>query len=419
MTAAFVKCTELRSGSNSASGSVTATAGNQLIAVAIEFGATSGGFTVSGGGTWTTDKNGTINGTLRCSIASCPSATGGTNTITVTATNGSGTTVFILEYSGLQTSPIFEGAGTSNSGTSATPATSALTNTQADAVKIAVTGVDSFTNTAFSSTGTGWTLPTNGSEPDGGNWLPGACGYKIVSASQSDTETWSRTGSNAWDADIATYLGTSAGGGSTALTGGAAAQAVAAAALALGLSAASAAQAAVAAALKLNLVGSATTQALAAAVLALRLSGAAGAQGTASAGLSLALTGSAAAAGSGASGTLLSNIALSGSATGQATSTTAPAIALSGVASVGGGAVGTLTGGSSALALPNGSMAGQALVEGFLLVAAPLGAGMAVETVPLMTGRARSMDYALQPLVVVSGDPLSLPLPVGHATPVT
>lgn len=54
-------------------------------------------------------------------------------------------------------------------------------------------------------------MPTGGSEPDGA-WCVGASAYKIVSASQSDTESWTRTGSENWAADIATYLAPAGGG---------------------------------------------------------------------------------------------------------------------------------------------------------------------------------------------------------------
>jgi len=116
-------------------------------------------------------------------------------------------TTFILEFSGLQPSPIYEGNGTTNAGTGTTISTGALSNTQADAVKVAGGAIDTGTNNAWSSTGSGWTLPTNGSEPDGTAWLVAACAYKILSVAQSDTETWSRTGSSVgWDAQIGTYL---------------------------------------------------------------------------------------------------------------------------------------------------------------------------------------------------------------------
>jgi hypothetical protein len=210
---AFVQCTKLESGTSSASGSVSATAGNALIAVILEYGpSNTPNYTVSGGGTWTTNLNGTSSNTMGVGFASCVSATGGTNTITVTSTAaGGGTTAFILEFSGMLSSGMYEGPASSTActfGTSTTPTTSALTNTGTNAVKIAGAAFDAGDNIAWSSTGTGWTMPTNGNEANGGSFLIAACAYKIVSASQSDTETWSRGSSNNWVAHISTYLGT-------------------------------------------------------------------------------------------------------------------------------------------------------------------------------------------------------------------
>lgn len=205
MAATFVKCTELRSTSRIASGSVSSTAGNALIAVVCEYAPSTGTLTMSGGGSWTTDYSPSELNTMKVATGSCLSATGGAQTITATFSSGSGTTVFVLEFSGMAASSMFETNGTAASGTSTTPTTNSVTNTQADSVKVAGASVDAGNNAAWSSTGTGWSLPTNGSEPDGLNWLIGACGYKIVSASQSDTESWSRSGSNPWHAGITTY----------------------------------------------------------------------------------------------------------------------------------------------------------------------------------------------------------------------
>lgn len=226
MAAAFVNCTELQSTSQSASGTVTATAGHALIAVILEYGpSNTPNYTVTGGGTWTTDLNGTSSNTMGVGFASCASATGGSATVTVTSTAaGIGTTAYILEFSGMLSSGMYEGpaSGTAcSSGTSTTPTTSALTNTAADAVKIAGAAFDAGDNLAWSSTGTGWTMPpTNGSEPDGSSFLVSACAYKIVSASQSDTEVWSRGSSNPWVAHIATYLATSGGPSPVSGSGG-------------------------------------------------------------------------------------------------------------------------------------------------------------------------------------------------------
>jgi hypothetical protein len=208
----FVQCTKLVSAStNSASGTVSATAGNALIACTNGFGLQLLS-SVSGGGTWTVNLAGVSVNTMCTGFASCLSATGGSATITVAyQAGGAAVTAFILEFSGVATSSAFEAAGTQTSGTGTTKTSPALTNTGANAVKVAVTSVDSPGSAAFSSTGTGWTLPANGEEDSSAN-LVAACAYKIVSASQSDTETWTRTGSDNWVSQIATYLQAAGGG---------------------------------------------------------------------------------------------------------------------------------------------------------------------------------------------------------------
>ena len=222
MAIAFVKVTELRAGSGSASGTVTATAGNALIVCVASFQISgSGVLTVSGGGTWTTNRSGTMTSALQNFFASCPSATGGSATITASVTNSGAVTAFVYEFSGMAPSSMYEGAASSTNGNGATKTTGALTNTQANALKLAITGVDSGATVAFTSTGTGWTMPSGtfpstGSEPDA-TWCVAASAYKIVSASQSDTEAWTRTGADNWVADIATYLAP-AGGGGTSVT---------------------------------------------------------------------------------------------------------------------------------------------------------------------------------------------------------
>jgi hypothetical protein len=207
---AFVKCTELTGGTNSASGTVSATAGNALIVVLLVFAPSTNVFnSATGGGTWTINVNGTASSlATKVGIASCPSATGGSNTMTFNFAGGSGVTAFVAEFSGLKPSGIFEAAGTDATGTSTTPATGALTNTQATAVKVAGAVIDATNNTAWTSTGSGYVLPTNGSEPDGVTFLIAALSYKICSVSASDTETWSRAGSNPWRGNQATYLDT-------------------------------------------------------------------------------------------------------------------------------------------------------------------------------------------------------------------
>lgn len=213
MAIAFVKCTKIIGTGGTAFTTVSATAGNQLIAAVSAFQPV-GTLSVTGGGTWAAPHVvGAVVSQMHTAFVSCLNATGGSATVTVLYSTSIGaTTAFIFEFSGLNTTTIYEGAGTQNSGTSTTKATNALTNTAADAVKVAITSVDSGTTAAWTSTGTGWTLPANGEEDDSAN-MPGACAYKIVSASQSDTESWTRTGSDPFVANLATFLAAAGGGG--------------------------------------------------------------------------------------------------------------------------------------------------------------------------------------------------------------
>lgn len=216
MAAAFVKVTKIENGASaSASGSVSSTAANALFALVNEYNPGAGTLTVSGGGTWTTDGSTAALNLLKAAFASTPSATGGAQTITTTFSAGGGTTSFILEFSGMATSSILDAMmSAGNSGTTATPTSPALTNVQADAVFLAATVTDSGGTLTWSSTGTGWTLPAGGSEPDGTSQLTAAVGYKIVASAASQTETWGIGGTTpGWCAGIASYKVAAAGGG--------------------------------------------------------------------------------------------------------------------------------------------------------------------------------------------------------------
>ncbi len=209
MAITFVACTRLENNSgNSVTGSVSGTGGNAMICQVQDFSPGTATLTTSGGGTWTTDHNGSVLNTQRTSSASCPNITGGA--VSRTASYGAGVScnAYFMEFSGMATSSIFEAAGTTASGTTSPMSTGALSNTQASAVKVAMVAVDTGDNQTLGTSGTGWTIPTNGSEGNGAAQYVGAVAYKIVAASQSDTETftWSGTFASGWTADIRTYL---------------------------------------------------------------------------------------------------------------------------------------------------------------------------------------------------------------------
>jgi hypothetical protein len=212
---AFVQATELRGQSNNpVSGSVSSTAGNALFALIISAVDTNAlqTATVSGGGTWTTDKrleSNTPGYNCQISFASCPSATGGAQTITVSVANTTtgGTTAFILEFSNMAAASmadVFDTALHASGTGTTTITTNALTNTNANDVFLAAFGTASSVTETFGSTGSGWTMPSGGFEGDAA-WITGACGYKLVSATGSQTQTWSNSQSDPYASMIGCY----------------------------------------------------------------------------------------------------------------------------------------------------------------------------------------------------------------------
>jgi hypothetical protein len=207
VTAAFVKVTELRSGaSNAASGSVASTAGNALFvgSVAYYSGALANpSLVVSGGGTWTIDKRddehfSATNDDIIAGWASCPSAPGGTQTITVTWGTGFAVTAFVFEFSGMVTAqPMLDVAGAGNQNTTGSPITApSLTSLNAADVFLSICSIygASSANTP-TSTGTGWTqpagtFPTIGYEQDNTAFVASGTGYKIVSSAGPQQQSW-------------------------------------------------------------------------------------------------------------------------------------------------------------------------------------------------------------------------------------
>ena len=189
--AAFVAVTEIASNSSaSASASVTATASDALIVIAAEYNATSPTMTVSVGGTWTTDQNtATDTGGSRTNytigLASCPSATGGTNTVTVSWSAGSLVTSFLMEFSGMA-NPVLDAVGSTNAAISSSPSTASQTNANANDVMVAGIFDGAASNPSFSAPTNSWTLPTGGQE-DNASIVTGCVVYKIVSASATQS----------------------------------------------------------------------------------------------------------------------------------------------------------------------------------------------------------------------------------------
>jgi hypothetical protein len=213
MAFAFIAVTKVQSSSGaSCSGSVSTTAGNMMVcgAASYENGTGTGPLVASGGGTWTSDVtvHDTSSGVNKFDglLASCPSATGGSQTITVSGGLTNGVTSFIYEFSGNPTSSPLDSsppAAASGSGTTAT--TNSEANAQADALFFAVMcNADGANPATVTGTSSGWTYPAGGKETNGATFQVTGTGYKIVSGIGSETSAWT-IGSVQWDALIACY----------------------------------------------------------------------------------------------------------------------------------------------------------------------------------------------------------------------
>lgn len=220
MAAAFVVCTKLENGSgDSASASVTATASNALIMAAADFNSTtiSPTYTVSGGGTWTTDDTVAWNAASGYVIgyASTPSATGGTNTVTAAFTAGVAITAFCLEFSGMATINILDAAGTTNTGTVSPESSQSQTNSNATDVMLASAFDGLSTGGSYGAASNSWAIPTNGSETNN-NFITGWTAYKIVSVSAGQSTSVAVTGTTLdWYSLIMAYKQASGGAATT------------------------------------------------------------------------------------------------------------------------------------------------------------------------------------------------------------
>jgi hypothetical protein len=222
VAATFVKVTKLHGGANalSASGSVTATASNALlVATDIYYSgsAVTTTLAVTGAGTWTTDGSnnqhfGGTNDNLADGFASNPNTTGGTFTLTVTWGGGMGTantavTVFVYEFSGMPTSSILDSGmtPTGSTGAASPVSTASVTNANAADVMLAIGSTYSAGLETQGSPSNSWTMPANANEPDGTQFVTGMTAYKIVSASASQSTTWTDSPSVAWSSFIIAY----------------------------------------------------------------------------------------------------------------------------------------------------------------------------------------------------------------------
>lgn len=197
----------------SASGSMTTTAGNALVACVHSFN-NSGAITGSGGGTWTSDASGSFNaGIDSLAILSCPNNSGGTLSLTFSATGASGVVAIVYEVSGLPSSSIRDATSPAvKTGTGTAASTNSLSNVTANAIFIGMVGdTDGSASSTVNGTAAGWTYPTGAQEKNGSSFNVTGTGYDIVSSTGSQSSTWTIT-SSTWGALIAVYKGASGGG---------------------------------------------------------------------------------------------------------------------------------------------------------------------------------------------------------------
>ena len=217
---AYVGVTEIKSSTGStASGTVTATAGNALLATvaASNDGTPHGTSTVARtGDTWTTHfyQEYPLNNHDGIYLASAPNCAGGAVTCTFSCTTGAGGMMgWVLEYSGLPTSSIVDTTANGNAASVTTASTPSLTNTQATALFIAgIANYDGGNPATITSTGSGWTVA--GSELNGALYYPNAIAYKEVTSIAAQQETFT-VGSFMW----ATVIGSFKIGGTSGTTG--------------------------------------------------------------------------------------------------------------------------------------------------------------------------------------------------------
>ncbi len=195
-------------GANSCSVSYSATTGNTLLLGVSTAGGTD--TTVSDGvNTWTRDKTQTITGGGRISIYRATNITGGALTITASITSGSmNFALMVVEYSGLDPTPLDGSAAAANNTNSISSGTIATTNAN-DLIFSAAEN-----NTQTITAGSGTTEVTNRGQ--GGLFVDttiGIVGEQIVSATGSYSGDYTIPTSAQWGCIAVAYKGPAGGGG--------------------------------------------------------------------------------------------------------------------------------------------------------------------------------------------------------------
>lgn len=196
----------LASTGSSASGSVSATAGNALI-VGVAMYNTGGIAVTRTGDTYTIDANGDVN-TSGSGIASAPNVAGGAVTMNVSCSGADGISVFVLEVSGLPSSSIRDATSpATGSGNSTSATTGSLTNATADAIYVGIVSSDSTSSSATVSIGGSFVTtinPTSLVQTNTNSGMVGGMAYQIVSSAASRSASWTISSSD-WTTQIGVY----------------------------------------------------------------------------------------------------------------------------------------------------------------------------------------------------------------------
>lgn len=207
--------TKLEGTGVSVSGSVGATAGNALFCGADGYTSNVTGSLNSvtrSTDTFTIDAQGDTSASAvrqRIGIASAPNVAGGAQTATVTFSSQAQQVVaFFVEAANLPASSMLSGTPPAvATGNSASGASNALTNADADAIYVGIVGSEATAAVSTLRHGTGWYDTYGGTwsgEQDGSAWPVCSLEFQVVSSAASRQATWTLTSAN-WGALVAAY----------------------------------------------------------------------------------------------------------------------------------------------------------------------------------------------------------------------
>lgn len=190
----------------------TSTSGNLLVACCQWSGAAT--FTSIGdskSNTWTQVGTEGSNG-VKCRMYYAKNITGGaSHTVNFVQTNSPTAfpLLFVTEFSGLDTAAPFD-VQAQNTGSSTAPNSgTTATRSRASSVLFAQVANNS-SGTITYTAGSGYTIPTNGSEGNGASNATGAVEYQIVSAVGTDAGAFTISPTNNWICQIAVFMAPSA-----------------------------------------------------------------------------------------------------------------------------------------------------------------------------------------------------------------